>query len=372
MGKRRYELDTRVLAVFFLVAMPFLAVGSLVIIGMARAAVQEAAGQALEQRALEAKNHVERYVADHISHLNQAAQEARSALASERPAMPADQARRREQGWASGDSALVGSIVGSPLGARLREVGALHPAFRLLQVVDAQGRLVASSSRGGRLLNAETAWFRALKADEPAAAFVGDVHRPPQSATALVELAVPVRDRDGRMLGAVRGLIDAFDLYNQVLAPVRLGTSGHAVLLRSQDGLILASEENQRVLTDRFQGFAILQAAQGERRGHWTLPEVRQKTPSGEESVEPKRVIGLSPVDRLPGAHWTVVVEQDLSEAVAPIQGLTWHLVTLFLAVFVAALSLALYFSFKLEAPVIEEELHLHEEHLPASMRIAS
>lgn len=372
MGKRRYELDTRVLALFFLVAMPFLAVGSLVIVGMARAAVQHSAGQSLEQRALETKHQVERYVADQVVHLSQTAQEARGELSAGRPVPSPDQARHREQGWASGDPALVVTIVGSPFGARLREVAALHLAFRLLQVVDAEGRLRASSSRGGRLLNAETPWFRALTADEPAPTFVGEVHRPLHSATALIEVAVPVRDRDGRMLGAVRGLIDAYDLYNQVFAPVHLGTTGHAVLLRSQDGLILASDENQRVLQDRFPGFTILQAAQGERRGHWTLPAIREKTAAGEERVEPKRLVGLSPVDRVPGAHWMVVVEQDLAEATAPIQGLTWHLVAHFLAVFLVALLLAFYFSFKLETPVIEDELHLHEEHLPASMHIAS
>jgi hypothetical protein len=371
-GKRRYELDTRVLAVFFLVAMPFLAVGSLVIIGMARAAVQEAAGAALEQRALETKQQLEHYLEDQIGHLIQTAQEAREKLPAGRTAPTAENARQREQGWTSGDPALVGSIVGSPLGARLREVGALHSAVRLLQVVDAQGRLLASSARGGRLLNSETPWFRALTADEPAPAFVGDVQRPPQSATALIEIAVPIRGRDGRMLGAVRSLIDAYDVYNQVFAPVRLGTTGHAVLLRTRDGLILASDENQRVLQDRFQGFEILQAAQGARRGHWTLPEIRQKTIAGEEQVEAKRVVGLSPVDRVRGAEWTVVVEQDLAEATAPIQGLTWQLVAHFLAVFLMALVLAFYFSFKLETPVIEEELHLHEEHVPASMRIAS
>ena len=32
---------------------------------------------------------------------------------------------------------------------------------------------------------------------------------------------------------------------------------------------------------------------------------------------------------------------------------------------------LALYFSFKLERPVMEDDLHLHEEHVPAGMRKA-
>ena len=33
---------------------------------------------------------------------------------------------------------------------------------------------------------------------------------------------------------------------------------------------------------------------------------------------------------------------------------------------------LALYFTSQLEAPVIEEALHLHEEHLPSGYRAAS
>jgi hypothetical protein len=38
----------------------------------------------------------------------------------------------------------------------------------------------------------------------------------------------------------------------------------------------------------------------------------------------------------------------------------------------VTTLLLALYFSSKLEAPIIEEALHLHEEHVPSSYRAAS
>jgi hypothetical protein len=35
----------------------------------------------------------------------------------------------------------------------------------------------------------------------------------------------------------------------------------------------------------------------------------------------------------------------------------------------VTVILLALYFSFKLERPVMDEKLHLHEEHVPAGMR---
>ena len=64
-----------------------------------------------------------------------------------------------------------------------------------------------------------------------------------------------------------------------------------------------------------------------------------------------------------------VTVEQDLSEALAPIESVTRYLWIHFIGVFATVILLALYFSFKLERPVMEEELHLHEEHVPAGMR---
>ena len=66
---------------------------------------------------------------------------------------------------------------------------------------------------------------------------------------------------------------------------------------------------------------------------------------------------------------WTVIVEQDLAEAVSPIVGVTRYLWIHFIGVFATVVLLALYFSFKLERPVMDEGLHLHEEHIPAGMK---
>ena len=71
------------------------------------------------------------------------------------------------------------------------------------------------------------------------------------------------------------------------------------------------------------------------------------------------------------GLKWLVAVEQDLSEALAPIQTVTRYLWIHFIGVFATVILLALYFSFKLERPVMEDDLHLHEEHVPAGMRVA-
>ena len=164
MPKRHYEVDSRVLAVFFLVAVPFLAFGALVVMNLARGHLQNVTGQNLEQRASEARQLVERYVLGQFSHLHLITLDPQLRAAVAAPARDGgpDDLRRLDQAWAAGDAALVASVAGSPLAARLREVGQTQPALRLLQAVDARGRLIATTARGGRLWSGDTAWFHAL------------------------------------------------------------------------------------------------------------------------------------------------------------------------------------------------------------------
>jgi hypothetical protein len=388
MAKTRYELDTRILAVVFLTAMPFMAFGAYVIVHMAKGQLRESVGLGLEQRAVETKLALERYLGEQIVDLRLVSLDPliRSAVSPPGLTRKPDDARRLEQAWASGsDPKAVSTLLDSPVSARLRQLVGVQPAFRLVQIVGPTGELVASTGRAGRLQQAETAWFKALADEEVGEqAFIGDMHRLAGSQAVVLEVAYPIRDAERRWRGGVRGLVDASALY-RVLAPIRVGRTGHAVLLRSTDGLVLASDESERILRQPFPGFASLQGAlegfplgeQGEalfgkrsqRRGYWTLPQVTRKGEDGKEIwIEPARLVGFTPVDQIPNVKWVVAVEQDLDEALAPIAGVTRYLWLYFLGAFTTVILLALYFSFKVEKPVIEEELHLHEEHIPSGV----
>jgi hypothetical protein len=389
MAKQRYYLDTRVLTAFFFAAMPFVAFGSFVVVNMARTQLRESVGLSLEQRAVQTKLALEQYVADQVVHLRLLALESSvmQALGSAAKPLSADEVRRLEQAWAAGqDPKLLAAVLDSPVAPRLKAMAQIRPAMKAIQVVDRQGRVIAASARGGRLFQGESSWFKELAAQEgEPQAWVGDIHRPGSSAVALLDIAYPVRDSGGAWLGAVRALLDAADIYT-VLAPVRVGRTGHAVLVRSTDGMILASDESERILKMVFPGFDSLQNALegfplGEsgqaifgrarlRRGYWTIPEVKGKSDDGRDLViEPTRFVGFSPIDQVPDVKWLVAVEQDSSEALAPIATVTRYLWMHFVGVFATVILLALYFSFKLERPVMEEDLHLHEEHLPAGMK---
>jgi len=347
-GQRRHELDTRILAVFFMAAFPFVAFGAWLVVGMARGRLEASLGESLEQRALQAKLSIERYVGEQIVSLH--------VLALDPEVLKV----LGEMGHPRADA----------LSARLREMVQVRPSFRWIQVVDPGERVVAASSRNARVAPFREKWKEVLLSDEPSLRpFVGDIQRVGATDDAGLEVAYPVRGLDGAVRGLVRGLVDASDLYG-VLASVRIGRTGHAVLVRADDGMILASDDQAAVLRDRFAGFGIIQAAIREKRGHWRVPEVPGRK-DGERVIptEPPRLVGYALVEQVPDVNWLVTVEQDLEEATAPLSGVTQYLWIHFAFVLVAVVLLAIYLSFKLEAPVIEEELHLHEEHIPASMR---
>ena len=105
-------------------------------------------------------------------------------------------------------------------------------------------------------------WFKKMRDDtlerEP---YVGDVQAGATGALPYLGIACPVRDpTDGRLLGVVRAAIDFADLYG-ILAPVRIGRTGHAVLMRSIDGVVLVADEAEHRLGQPYPGFHSLEAA---------------------------------------------------------------------------------------------------------------
>jgi hypothetical protein len=388
MAKKRYYLDTRVLTAFFFAAMPFVAFGSFVVVNMAKNQLRESVGEGLEQRAVQTKLALEQHIGDQVVDLRLLALQPRVREAVARPSqgISAEEMLRVERAWASGsDARLRAAIVESALSVRLRDVTSVRPGLRSIQVVDANGRVVAASGGGGRLFHNDQAWFKSLSSEEgEPQAWIGDIERAPGSSLAALEVAYPVRGEDGLFTGAVRGLVDAHSLYG-VLGPVRVGRTGHATLIRATDGMILSSDEGDRILNSTFPGFNSLAravegfplAADGEaifgkariRRGFWTIQEVKDEVEGRQVVLEPARVVGFSPIDQIPGVLWLVTVEQDVEEALHPIQSVTRYLWIHFIGVFATVILLALYFSFKLEQPVMDEDLHLHEEHIPSSLK---
>ena len=53
MGHRRHEFDSRILTVFLLASIPFVAFGAYLVVSLARGRLEDSLGESLEQRALQ-------------------------------------------------------------------------------------------------------------------------------------------------------------------------------------------------------------------------------------------------------------------------------------------------------------------------------
>jgi hypothetical protein len=143
-----------------------------------------------------------------------------------------------------------------------------------------------------------------------------------------------------------------------------------AYLVRASDGTILAAEDGSVVLKQALPDFEVVQTQMAQQRSHWLAPEVREPATEGRPAtLRLARLMAATRVAKVPGADWLVVVERSLDQAMAPIKGITRYLWVHFLGAFGTVILAALYFSFKLEKPIIAEGLHLHEEHVPSGAR---
>src|SRR5260221_13256200 len=116
MSKRHYEVDPRILTVFFFVAIPFLAFGALVVMNLARGHLQNVTGQNLEQRAGEARQLVERYAPGQFGHLRLITLDPQLRAAGTAPprAGGPDELPRLDPAWPPGGASPDPSRAGSP------------------------------------------------------------------------------------------------------------------------------------------------------------------------------------------------------------------------------------------------------------------
>jgi hypothetical protein len=372
MHHKRYHLDSRFLTLSFFVSMPLVTFGAFLVVSIAKDKLQSSVGQNLEQHAFATKTILERYIGDRIVHFRLLSQDplVMNALLERRDLSGADRARRLEHAWLTGQPKdLTASLLSSPLALRLRETTRLLPTVKLLQVVHRDGHLIASSARGGRFYLNERPWFAGMAMEELVSVHVGEIQFASRS-PGYLEIAYPIyHPKSGDWIGALYAVVSANDLY-AVLAPVRIGQTGRALLLRASDGRILVSDESDRAMIDTFSGFSSIQTGIQARQGYWIIPRVTEWSSSEQTSVtEPARLVGFSAVDQVPGVHWIVAVEQSLAEATAPIRDVTRYLWIHFLGALTAVMLLSIYLGLRQEQPIIEEALRLHEEHIPPSMQ---
>jgi hypothetical protein len=364
------RLNRRVLTVFLFISLPILALGVALVLAIGQARLTDAAGRHLEDVALQTAASVDAYVFRSIldvSLLGRGPDLRRDAAAAS--ARPVDQAaiEAADRGWVQRTAALPEktAILRSPTSRYLADLVAQDRVYREMLLTDRAGRLVAASGETSDYFQGDEDWWKAAAGNGSAPrASVSDVRWDESTRTHAIEIAVPVVGPDSsEFVGVFKAVVDSRELLAAV-GGVQLGTTGEAVLLRRNGTIVFSratADPNARYV-----------AAD-------TLAERLAVPPEGDQlsgasfrftpAIGTTRVVGLAPSQlarSYPNLGWVVAVSQAEDELLQPVRMIGWYLLAVFALTAIGILLAATWFSVRLAAPQVEEDLVL-VEHAPVS-----
>ncbi len=138
--------------------------------------------------------------------------------------------------------ALVSEIKGNEVSDYLRTFMAAFPGEIEVFVTDRYGLNVAMSDRTGDYLQADEGWWQAAYANGQGADFIDKVKYDESTEGYAMNIATPVRDQNGTVIGVLRGTVDVSVIFD-TLSQVRIGETGEAILLDANDIILYASDE---------------------------------------------------------------------------------------------------------------------------------
>jgi len=211
-----------------------------------------------------------------------------------------------------------------------------------LDVVDAQGRLLATTSSSGRQEPvSRIAVAYALEGKR----FVSDPASFPGFTKPLFVIAVPVPDAQGRPAAAFVVLYDELKWFGKIARTMRYGQTGYGMLVDS-DGRVLTHPDVTRIGQD-VSGYTAVREARAGRSG-WII----EKNPAGVRRLYVYRLV-KNPATVSP-RPWIGVATMDEREALAPVRRFRAQVLAIAGAVVAVCLVIAYEVSLYLKRPLNE------------------
>jgi PAS domain S-box-containing protein len=205
-----------------------------------------------------------------------------------------------------------------------------RPYFRSLEILDRRGRSVGRATSGHPttqyrrqpwwpvVFDQRRIWVGALRLDER-----GDGE---------LDIAVPIVDEVGIVLGAIKAVIEKDQLLTSVLRS-RIGETGH-VMLVGPKGTVLACP-----LLPPGRHTALIGPLRDSLSLNLTPPDAAWMEVQDDAHGQGGGIVGFASVALRPGIvqaeTWSILVRQDPDEAYAPLRLLLWKLVAFGMLVFV-------------------------------------
>jgi hypothetical protein len=363
---RKLEFEPRLLALFLFIAIPFILIGSLLIMNMVRNDVNNKIGDSLAELAAVNARYLDSYIllkVTSVSRLAVAPSLLAQVVAANRlyPASPEVAQKRMidaDEEWrrSGGVTPRALDIVERQTSQFLRRFAGFNPAYREILLTDERGALIAATSTATDFLQADEPWWQTAYGDgETGTIYVSNVRFDSSARAYGIDVAVPVRVTRGDyevVGGVLKALIDVRDLF-AVLGAVKVGDSGRALLVNAADRTIINSDDPDEVMKNEHPGFVHLTEALADGRRTF----ICQHKDGSAWLTGFSRMPEPAPYPEL---NWYVVVEQLVEEAQAPTQAATTHLLLFFGLMVLLVLIFSLYMHFRLVRPI--REIDLREE----------
>jgi PAS domain S-box-containing protein len=204
-----------------------------------------------------------------------------------------------------------------------------RPYFRSLEILDRRGRSVGRvTSESARTYYRRQPWWPVIF--EQRRLWVGEL-RLDEKGSGDLEIAVPIVDEAGTVLGAIKAVIEKDQLLTSVLRS-RIGSTGHVMLIGPQ-GTVLACP----LLPPR-RHTGLIGPLRDSLASGLTSPDVAWMEVQDDAHGQGGGIVGFAPVALRPNIvqaeTWSILVRQDPNEAYAPLRLLVWKLVAFGMLVF--------------------------------------
>ena len=204
-----------------------------------------------------------------------------------------------------------------------------RPYFGSLIILDRRGHSVGGvSSEDTRTYYIRQPWWPVVF--EQRRLWVGEL-RLDEMGHGYLEIAVPIVDETGAVLGALKAVIEKDQLLTSVLRS-RIGGTGHVMLVGPQ-GTVVACP-----LLPPGQHTALIGPLRDSRASGFSLSEAAWMEVQDDAHGQGGGIIGIASVALRPGIvqaeSWSILVSQDPNETYAPLRLLVWKLTAFGMLVF--------------------------------------
>lgn len=241
------------------------------------------------------------------------------------------------------------AVLDNPAAGFLQRYIKTRSSYREIIVTDLVGRTVAATGKTSDYRHAKDLWWKTAYADgEKGGVYIGDVHYHESAKVYCIDIAQPIVDLKGGVMGVIMVGISADEIHS-LIASLQSGVGGTATLMRF-DGSVISAPGYSPTDSRPFPGVRdIIKAREFGKRYVVT-------------QTSPATILGINSrsfMDVSPNLHWLLAISSPVNSVVGSFTQLLRNLILLMMAIFLLAILVAFLLSCTETRKILQEDAHL-------------